>query len=185
MGIQVKRWTRDEYDRLVSTGVLEGRHVQLVEGEILEMTPQGPGHATAIQLAGDALHAAFAPGFGVRMQLPLALGTDSEPEPDVAIVRGAPRDYRDHHPRTAELVVEVSDSTLDFDRGRKSRVYAAAGIPEYWLIDLGARLLEVFREPTEAGGLVVYARQTQMAPHESIAPLARPDVRIKVSDLLP
>ena len=119
MAVRLRRWTREEYDRLVAVGVLgEDERVQLVEGEIVEMSPQSAAHATALCLAEEVLRRTFGEGFVVRVQLPLALGPDSEPEPDVAVVRGGPRDYRDRHPAGQDtiLVVELADSTWRFDR---------------------------------------------------------------------
>ena len=154
MAVRLRRWTREEYDRLVAVGVLgEDERVQLVEGEIVEMSPQGAWHATAVRLVEEALRRAFGEGFDVRVQLPLALGPDSEPEPDVAVVRGGPRDYRDRHPTGQDtvLVVEVAESTWRFDRERKAKVYAGAGIEEYWILNLEGRVLEVYRGPEGEG----------------------------------
>ena len=140
--VQTRRWTRDEYDRMIATGIFHPEErLELLEGEIVHMTPQGSGHATAVRLVEDALRNLFNVGFDVRVQMPLALGTDSEPEPDVAVVVGPPRDYRDEHPRVAILVVEVADSTLSLDRERKAALYARAGIQEYWLLNLTDRCL--------------------------------------------
>ena len=109
--------------------------MELIEGEVVDMPPQKNAHYTAILLAQRALERAFGPNYVVRVQGPLDLGERSQPEPDLAVVPGSPRDYRDH-PKTASLVVEVSDSTLVFDRERKARLFAKAGIPEYWIINL-------------------------------------------------
>jgi Uma2 family endonuclease len=182
MSVQLRRWTREEYDRLVDVGVLgEDEHVELIEGEIVEMTPQNAPHATAVRLVQEALRTVVGAGFDVRAQLPLALGADSEPEPDIAVVPGSPRDYRDRHPTTAALVVEVADATWRFDRERKSRAYAQAGIPEYWIVNLENRTLEVYRDP--AGDR--YDTEHILQPEEEVSPLARPDASIRVADLLP
>jgi Uma2 family endonuclease len=182
MSVQLRRWTREEYDRLVELGMFrEDEHVQLIEGEIVEMTPQNAPHATAVRLVQEALRTVFDPGFDVRAQLPLALGEESEPEPDIAVVPGSPRDYRDRHPSTAELVVEVADATWRFDRERKGRAYARAGIPEYWIVSLENRTLEVYRDP--AGDR--YRTEHILQPEEEVSPLARPDASIRVADLLP
>lgn len=182
MSVWLRRWTREEYERLVEVGVLgEDDHVQLIEGEIVEMTPQNAPHMVAVHLVADALRSTFGPGFSIRVQGPLALGIDSEPEPDVAVVRGSFRDYRDRHPTTAVLVVEVADSTWRFDRERKSRAYARAGIHEYWIVNLETRTLEVYRDP--AGDR--YGTERVLQPEEEVSPVARPDARIRVADLLP
>lgn len=184
MSVQLKKWTVEEYERLVALGALtEHDRVQLVEGEIVEMIPQKAPHMTAVRLVEDALREAFGREGDVRVQGPLVLAPDSEPEPDVAVVRGTPRDYRDRHPGADDtlLVVEVADATLAFDRERKGRVYARAGIPEYWILNLHSRELEVYREP--AGG--AYRLQVVLREGETVAPLARPEVRIRVGELLP
>jgi Uma2 family endonuclease len=137
---------------MVAVGLLhEDEHVQLIEGEILEITPQYPPHAATIQLLTRVLMQVFGPDAGVRPQLPLALSDDSEPEPDLAVVAGDARSYLKVHPTTALLLVEVADSSLAFDRRRKGRIYAAAAIPEYWIVNLAERALEVHRRPQGAG----------------------------------
>jgi Uma2 family endonuclease len=184
MGIapQQRRWTRQEYDHMVESGILgpEDR-VELVGGEILTMSPRKGPHATAVQLAGDALRAAFGQGFVVRSRLPLALSADSEPEPDVAVVSGNPRDFRDAHPPTALQIVEVADTSLAYDRSDKKALYAEVGIPEYWIVNLLHRRLEAYREP--AGG--DYAVRHDFRAEESISPLTRPDATVQVAELLP
>jgi len=182
MSVRVKVWTREEYDRLIASGGFEpGSRVQLIRGEIVEMAPQKARHATSVRLAQQHLERVFASGFEVRPQLPLALGRWSEPEPDVAVVRGAVEDYRDHHPDHAVLVVEIGDSTLEFDRSRKQQVYAEAGITEFWIVNLVEGVLEVYRDP--AGG--TYRDSRRVRPDEVVAPLAGEGVTLTVSDLLP
>jgi Uma2 family endonuclease len=160
--------------------------VELVNGVILSMAPQGSLHATAIRLVEDALRRVFAAGFDVRVQLPLVLDPDSEPEPDVAVVMGSCRDYRDMHPSTAVLIVEISESTAE--RDRKVSLYASAGIPEYWILDLPERHLEVHRDPapsiSEEPGLA-YRDIQRILPGRHISPVACPDARIPLDDILP
>jgi Uma2 family endonuclease len=146
--IQLRRWTRAEYEQLGELGVLgPDERVELIDGEIVNMPPQHSRHATGVRLAEDALRAAYGAGFDVRAQLPLALGPYSEPEPDVAVVRGSILDFATGHPTSAVLVVEVSEATLAFDRDVKASLYAAAGIPEYWIANLVHRQLEIYRDP--------------------------------------
>jgi Uma2 family endonuclease len=146
--VQLRRWTRQEYDRMVEAGVLtEDDRVELIGGEILTVTPQKSPHATAVSLAEDALRRLLASDMYVRTQLPLALSNDSEPEPDIAIVRGSIRDYRDAHPESAVLIVEVADASIAFDRRIKGSLYARAGIQDYWIINLVDSLVETFSEP--------------------------------------
>ncbi len=127
------RFSRVQYERMTEAGVFgpEDR-LELLDGEIIDMPPQKSRHATAVTLVAEALRTIFGPGATVRVQLPFCLDDRSEPEPDVAVVPGNPRDYRDAHPSRALLVCEVSDTTLAYDRGRKLAAYARAGIPEYW-----------------------------------------------------
>jgi len=187
-GVQVRRWTREEYEHLVARGVFRpGERAELIDGEILTMTPQGSAHATAVCLVEDALRAAFGPGYIVRAQLPLALDPTSEPEPDVAVVRGSPRDYRDAHPTTALLVIEVADTTLAFDRDWKGSLYARAGVADYWIVNLTDRLLEVYRDPAPVASAKYgceYRSVQRLGPSDSVRPLAS-QALIAVRDLLP
>ncbi len=180
--IQRHRWSREEYERMITAGVFHPEaRLELIEGEIVNMTPQGSLHATAVRLVEDRLRSIFQGGFDVRVQMPLALGDDSEPEPDVAVVPGSPRDYRDAHPAKAVLVVEVADATLAFDREQKKRVYARAGIPEYWIVNLVERWLEVYREPDGED----YRHHAILWPGESLSPIAASQGTIPVSELMP
>lgn len=141
------RWTRIEYERMVEAGVFHPEaRFELMDGEIIDMTPQGSYHATSIQVIAEYIRQLFSTGYHVRIQMPLALGEDSEPEPDVAVVMGGFMDYRDAHPQTAVLVVEVANSTLAYDR-LKAHSYASHAIPEYWLVNLKENCLEVFQQP--------------------------------------
>ena len=152
------------------------------------MTPQKSPHAAAVTLVQEALRVVLGIGCHVRTQLPLALDPASEPEPDVAVVHGAPRDYRDAHPATALLLVEVADTTLAFDRGWKSSLYARAGVADYWIVNLVDRVLEVYRdrrpEPAARYGWT-YATVRRFDSEEGIVPLAAPTARVAVRDLLP
>jgi Uma2 family endonuclease len=181
------RWTRDEYHRLADLGCFQDRRVELLDGEIMEMpVPKNP-HVVALSLTEDAVRAAFGGAYWVRTQVPLNLGTASEPEPDLAVVPGKPRDYTEH-PATALLVVEISDSTLWLDRNRKAGLYAAAGFADYWIVNLVDRRLEVHRDPTadaaETAGFR-YATRSILDPADSVAPLAAPKARVAAADLFP
>jgi Uma2 family endonuclease len=185
--IQTKHWTRQEYDRLADAGILApDERVELLEGEIVTMTPQHGPHAAAIGLTESALRTAFGPAHWIRIQLPLIVDPDSEPEPDVAVVAGSPRDYVNEHPRTALLVVEIADSTLERDRAYKSPIYARAGIPEYWIINLPERCLELYRNPVILPGQPArYQSSRTLARTETVSPLSKPDASVPVADLLP
>jgi Uma2 family endonuclease len=175
-------WTRAEYERLIETGALHPEaRLELIDGEILDMAAQKSRHSTAVRLAEVALRKVFGSGFDVRSQLPLSIDDYSEPEPDLAVVTGSIRDYRDAHPTTAMLIVEVADSSLDFDRGRKLALYARNGIRDYWILDVQAESLEVYHEP-----LGDHYRQRQvLGTGDWIAPLHAADKPISVADLLP
>ncbi len=178
--IEMRRWTRDEYEKMIAAGLFApGERAELVDGEILQTTPQGSVHAAMIQLLEDALRAAFGPGFSIRPQLPMALAADSEPEPDLAVVPGNPRDYLKAHPTTALLVVEVSDNSLEYDRGRKASLYARAGIQDYWIVNLIDRCIEVYREPR----LGAYRSAKRFFPGDSVAPLSIPETGISVTEM--
>jgi len=184
--VRTRRWTRQEYDRLIEVGVLnEDDKIELVEGRMIVAEPQNTPHATACSLAGDALRAAFGSGWSVRMGLPMVMDPDSEPEPDVAVLRGRPRDWLADHPTTAALVVEVADSSLRLDRAIKARVYAAAGIADYWIVNLRDRVVEVYREPIRGARRARYAASHVARAGDTLTPLAKPDARIAVDDLLP
>jgi len=174
---------------MIDAGVLTpDDHVELIDGEIVTKTPQKSRHATAVCLAESVLRHAFCELVHVRTQSPLALDAVSEPEPDVAVVSGSPRDYRDAHPSTALLVVEVADASLLFDRTTKASLYARAGIPEYWLLNLVDEVLEVHRNPqrsADAPPASRYASVERYGRRDRVAPLARPERFIAVEDLLP
>ena len=180
--IQIRRWTQDEYEKMIASGIFDPEdRLELIDGDIFEMTPQSSRHAGTVGLVAGALDFAFPPGYNVRVQSPLALGDDSEPEPDIAVVSGSPRDYLDAHPTTAVLVVEVADTSLAHDQHRKTGLYAANGIPEYWILNLVDNRLEVYRDPAEA----VFRSRVVLGKGDAVSPLARPEISIPVSELLP
>ena len=184
-----RRWTRAEYDRLIEVGVFRpGEPVELLGGELIVAEPQGSAHYTAIGLVEDALRAAFGAGWLVRSQGPLALDDESEPEPDIAVAPGARRDYSRAHPVRPALIVEVADSSLQFDREHKGSLYARARVEDYWILDLGDRALEVYREPVPDASARFgwrYASRRRLHGDGVIAPLAAPAAPVRVADLLP
>lgn len=158
--------------------------LELIEGQLVVKEPQDADHFTAVLLVADALRAAFGPGWLVRPQGPVALDDRSEPEPDVSVVQGLPRDYREGHPVRPVLVVEVSKTRLEFDRARKATLYARNGVEDYWIVNVLDRVLEVYREPSR-GGREGYGSVRTLGPAESVTPLAAPEARVLVADLLP
>lgn len=148
----VARFSVDQYHRLVASGVLgEDDRLELIEGWVVQQMAKGPAHEYATGTIDNLLRALVPAGFHVRNQAPITL-TTSEPEPDVSIARGERGAYRSHHPGASDivLVIEVADTSLETDR-IKARTYARAGIPAYWLIDLGARSVEVYSQPGADG----------------------------------
>jgi Uma2 family endonuclease len=181
-------WTGEEYDYLVSIGFFANRRVELINGEILEMSPMNDPHAQGIQLANYALLPVF-PGtaYTIRIQSPIHLGEKTRPEPDVAVIAGTPREVR-QHPVSALLIVEISQSTLEFDRQEKGTLYAGAAIEDYWIVNLAARCVEVYRRPTPDAAVEGGFRYGEMRIYketESISPVAAPTHDIAVKDLLP
>jgi Uma2 family endonuclease len=183
------RWTRREYERLIDHGFLdEDDPVELLDGLLLVKEPQQSAHRTAVLLVAKAVEQAFGEGWFVQTQSPIILDHRSEPEPDVCVVRGSPRDYVDEHPTRPALVVEVAQSGLRIARGRKAAAYARARIADYWIVNLVDRVLEVHREPARPGPARRhwgYAVIQTLDPEATISPLAAPPGSIRVADLLP
>ena len=178
------KWTRSEFARLND----RGERYELIQGELVKkMSMNGP-HAVVVTLLNGALTQIFTVGFAVRMQLPMAVSETSEPEPDGLIVEGKPRDFLADHPTTAALVVEVSDSTLATDLGVKVALYAQAGVTEYWVIDINARTLHVYRTPISSPALpngYGFQNVSLFSDTDSVSPLAAPQSSIQIADLLP
>ncbi len=180
------RWTREQYYRMAELGFFEGRRVELIKGEIIEMSPMKSAHATAVRLVVEMLRKVFASGFIVDSQLPMSFGKTDEPEPDVAVVKGEVRDFAHAHPKNAILLLEVSDTTLHYDRTKKASLYAENKIADYWILNLKNRCLEIYREPKRDKKIgFVFTEIKIITEDETIAPLAAPDSKIKVADLLP
>jgi Uma2 family endonuclease len=179
------RYTREQYHEMARLGHFAGKRVELIFGEIVEMSPVGWFHRVACRKLDRALTAAFAGCGWVDKNETLDLG-HSEPVPDVAAYAGAFEDYTDH-PATALLVVEVSDTTLDYDLTTKAELYATAGVPEYWVLDVNARELHVFRDPQTNAALNVTTYHAHTTHHaiECVSPLGAPHFTIAVADSLP
>ena len=180
------RFSKAEYYRMAESGVFTGRRVELMGGEIIEMSPIGPLHASVVAHVSRLLNRLF-PDHHVRTQLPFDASGDSEPEPDLALVHGEPGDFREAHPNQVALIIEVADSSLRYDRGRKASRYAASGVADYWVINLLARRVEVYRrpEPDESQDFgFAYASHEIFEATANVSPLAKPSVSIPVKDLL-
>ncbi len=174
--------TVDEYHRMIEAGTLgEDEHVQLIAGAVVAMTPQGPAHALVIQNLTRLVAQGLAADLALRPQLPLTLPDDSEPEPDLAVVLLADARSREHHPRTALLVVEVAGDSLRLDRQTKAALYARAGIPEYWIVNLAESTVEVHRDPAPETG--VYRAKAVVSADGTLISTGVPGLRVNVADL--
>ncbi len=177
-----RRFTLDEYHRLIDVGVLgEDEHVELLEGVIVEMTPQGRAHALVVSQLGESFMAARGPESRVRIQLPLSLGDSSEPEPDLAVVTREEERAAEEHPRTALLVVEVEGDSVRRDRQLKGRIYARARVPEYWIVDVARQVVEVYTEPEADAGR--YRTLRTVGAGETLTTLVLPGLALPVADL--
>ncbi len=187
--VRARTWKRLEYDRLIEAEILgPADRIELLGGAMIVKEPQYSLHATAIQLVQRVLTAALGAGWSVRPQLPIALDDESEPEPDICVVPGDPRDYRDAHPERPVLIVEVALSRLRFDREHKGSLYARAQIVDYWIVNIPDRRLEVYRDPAPDAAAPFawrYGRVVTLGPDERVAPLAVPSAYVIVADLLP
>ena len=187
--ITVRRFKRVEYERLTELGVFKpGERLELLDGLLIVREPQATPHATAVRLALAALRAAFGPSWLVETGLPIALDDASEPEPDVSVVPGDTRAYREAHPSHPVLLVEVADTSLAEDRTLKAALYARASVPDYWIVNLVDRVLEVHSEPVPSEGAPYgwrYASVVVMRAPDTVTLLAAPPARIAVASLLP
>lgn len=181
-----RRFTVGEYLRLADVGVIRpGERVELIDGQVVAMTPQGPVHSALVSGIVARLNEIFPrDAFCVRPQSTLVLGEDEAPEPDVAVVAGPCEEHEAELPRGALLVVEVSETSLGFDRGRKADLYARAGVPEYWVVDVRGASVEIRRDPGPTG----YATTRVARRDDAVLPLALEDraaVPLRAADLLP
>jgi len=180
---RLRRISVDEYHRIIEAGILgEDEKVQLVDGVLVAMTPQGRRHAFVIQELNRLLVRAVGDDLRVLTQLPFALGSDSEPEPDLAVVRASDAASSSRHPGTALLVIEVAGESLRFDRGTKAALYARSGIPEYWIVNLAETSIEVYRDPDPASAS--YRSVSQCPGGEVVAAQSVPGVVIDLQQLL-
>ena len=173
-----------DYQCLIDQGCFgPEEHIELLNGQLIQMAAKGTRHAAAVSRLARLLGRQLGETVLIRLQDPITLNDQSQPEPDLAIVRPHPLDYADHHPTPAEIhwLIEVADSTLAYDTQTKARAYAQAGLADYWVLDLPGDRLWVFRNPNPAGyGLIM-----QLDRAQSIAPIAFPDCVWPLADLLP
>ena len=175
---RVRPLKRVEYERLVHEGLFDDERIELLGGAIVEMSPQDPRHAATVTRLAEALTRAVGPDELVRVQLPFAASEESLPEPDIAVV---PReDYDDGHPVAALLVAEVANTSLRKDRSLKSDVYAQAGVPEYWIVNLAERTVEVRTSLLDGR----YTNSAVARPGDTVRIAALGGIEIAVSDVL-
>jgi hypothetical protein len=177
------QWTREAYMQFGSVNLFGfRRRPPLIRGELWDLGPMSPLHAAGIQLADRVLFSVFTEGFLLSCQCPLDLGPETMPLPDRVILKSCWGEFIDRHPKASEavLVVEVADNTQEFDLGLKAELYAIAGVPDYWVVDVLNSRVHVFREPSST-----YRSHRVLTADESMSPLAAPDRTVKVADLLP
>lgn len=176
-----RRLSVDEYHRMIETGILdEDERLELLEGVIVAMSPQDEPHAWPIQRLTRILTRVLGDEYDIRVQLPLTLGRSNEPEPDLAVVRAGPR-TKGRHPRTALLVIEVADDSLRRDRTVKAALYARFKVPEYWVVNVEAQVVEVFTGPRPRSG--VYGGVRTVGKRDTLASESLPEVSVRVRDL--
>jgi Uma2 family endonuclease len=182
-GAKRRRFTVEEYQCMGKAGILhEDDRVELIAGDIIEMPPIGPGHAGDVRFLSNWFGARVEGRAIVDVQNPIRLPGESEPEPDVVLLRPREDFYRRSHPTPEDilLVVEVADTSSRYDRGTKIPTYGRAGIPEAWLLTVSARRLEVFGEPSAAG----YATRLMLGHTGVVSPLAVPDMILHCNEVL-
>lgn len=178
-----QRISLEEYERMIATGLLtKAEKVELIEGEIVEMSPIGEAHACCVRALNRLFHLNAADSFLVDVQSPLRMGAWSLPQPDVAVLRNTPERYRERHPGPEDtfLVIEVCDSSLDPDLRVKVPLYARCGVAEVWLIDLPGERIHRFRSPREGR----WDHSDVVSRGGEVAPAALPALRLQVNDIL-
>ena len=166
---------------MIAAGILDDRRVELLQGEIVEMSPEGEPHAYFSSEAGEYLMRRLSDRAMVRLAKPITLPNNSEPEPDIAIVQRLGREYLDHHPYPENIfwLIEYSESSLEKDLEIKRKIYAQVDIPEYWVVNLKRRQLIVFRDPQDGE----YASRSTLTGG-IVYPLAFPDINISVDSIV-
>lgn len=179
----IHRFTVKEYYRMAETGVLRpDARVELLDGRIIDMSPIGPFHGGVAKFLNRLFSAAARGRWVTAVQDPVRLDDNTEPQPDLALLKPAPHFYRRRHPKPEDvfLLIEVSDTTLDLDREEKLPAYGRAGIPEVWIVNLNNETIEVYREPHFTG----YGSKTVLRAGDHASPAAFPDVSVDVAELL-
>lgn len=173
------RLTRAEYHRLIELGFFQDAHIELIHGILVDMSPIGLSHRIVVDRLMRLLVPALAGRADVSIQQPYRAAGESEPEPDVSVCPLG--ETSAGHPGRAHLIIEVSDTSLEYDRLTKSRLYAASSVQEYWVVNLVQRVVEIHADPVEGQ----YTASSRATPGTRVAPRAFPDVLIEVAHLLP
>jgi Uma2 family endonuclease len=180
----LKYWTVQDYHRMSDLGILDpNQRTELIAGQIVLMTAKGTPHVITLQLLATNIQEQLGKSALIRTQDPIRLDNFSEPEPDLAIVKGTILDYAEHHPIPEDiyLVIEVADSTLKQDCEVKDKLYARSNIAEYWVIDIKNRQVRIFRDPTPTG----YGSQLMLTATHAVSPLAFPEIVLSIDSILP
>ena len=184
LSANLKYWTVQEYHLMSDLGILDPtERTELIAGQIVLMTAKGTPHVITLQLLATNIQAQLGKSALIRTQDPIRLDNFSEPEPDLAIVKGTILDYAEHHPVPEDiyLVIEVADSTLKQDCEVKDKLYARSHIAEYWVVDIQNRQVRIFRDPTPTG----YGSQLILTETHSVSPLAFPEIALSIASILP
>ncbi len=184
LSTNLKYWTVQDYYRMSDLGILDSNErTELIAGQIVIMTAKGTAHVITLQLLANNIQAQLGTTALIRTQDPIRLDNFSEPEPDLAIVKGTILDYTQQHPVPDDiyLVIEVADSTLKQDCQVKDKLYARSSIAEYWVVDINNRQVHIFRDPTSTG----YTSQLILTETHSISPLAFPEIVLSIASILP
>ena len=183
------RWTTKKYFALAAAGILDGRRVELLNGEIIKVPAQAHPHMLAVSKGSRLLHQTFPPAtHWVLIQGTLILGKTDAPDPDLHVLDAPEGTPRDRCPALPILLIEISDTTYRKDSGPKLRLYARSGVPDYWIVNIAQQRLEVYRSPENPTGKKSgwrYSHKVLLTRGQQVQPLARPDLSLPVDALLP
>jgi Uma2 family endonuclease len=175
---RIRPLRREEYDKLISLGAFQNEKIELLEGWLVKMSPIGAPHCSSVDRLNELLLPQLLGRATVRVQQPFAALDLSEPEPDVTVVPSG--FYDTDHPNKAYLIIEVAESSLTIDRGVKLRLYAKCGVPEYWIVNVAEKAIEVYTVPGEG----TYANVIRYERGQSLRLTQFPDVEVRVSDVM-
>jgi Uma2 family endonuclease len=179
-----RRLTADDFDQMCSAGILTADdRVELIDGELIEMPPMGPPHTGIVNRLAEILFSRLSDAAKLRVQSSVRLSNHTQPEPDLAIVKPDPNHYLLRHPRPADilLAIEVADSSLDYDREQKVPRYAAAGVAEVWLVDVGQKQVTIYSAPSSGG----YGHSRKVAWEKEIVATRVEGLRLTFEEFLP